>query len=116
MRRRLLTGERVVVERPTQTGVNSHQQPVYSWVPETVENVLTASGPRTDIPDTARPAGVVVVWTCHFPKTYTQPLAGCRVSVRGGEPLKVIGDPETFMDVNTPGDWNRPVELRRADG
>lgn len=112
----MITGESVVVERPEKVGTNAHNKPVYEWVSQTVENVLVAPGPRNDIPDTARPEGVVVAWNLHFPKGFSASLAGTRVRVRGGAPCMVIGDPQPYTEANTPTDWWMPVEVSRADG
>lgn len=111
-----ITGETVVVEREEETGRDRYDEPVYTWVPETVEDVLVEPGPRNDIPDTSRPAGTVVVWKLHFPKPYAKSLRGARIRVRGGEPCKVIGDPQSYTLENTPGRWWMPVEVSRADG
>lgn len=112
----MIVGEPVVVSRREQVGVNGHNQPVYEWVAETVDDVLVSPGARTDIPDTARPDGVVVAWTLHFPKGYAASLANARVSVRGGAAGDVVGDPQHYTEANTPTRWSLPVEVTRADG
>lgn len=113
----MIKGEQVTVYRRAKTGEDPGGNPVYEDVAEVVENVLTAPGPRDDVANAARrPEGVMVSWSLHFPKTFTGSLAGARVSVRGQEPARVIGDPGSYMDALTPGMWNRPVELERADG
>lgn len=111
-----MIGEKVVVERPVETGRNSHNQPIVEWVPETVDDVLVAPGPRADIPDTARPAGVVIAWNLHFPKTFTGSLRGARIRVRGGAPCEVVGDPQPYTLENTPTRWWMPVEVKNAKG
>lgn len=110
-----MIGETVVVERPVQTGENAHGDPIYSWSQETVKDVLVAPGAREDIPDATRPAGTVVAWQLHFPKTFTGDLRGARVRVRGGEPCPVIGEPHPYTLENTPTRWHMPVEVARAD-
>lgn len=117
----MLTGETVVLERPTEISRNAHGQPRYEWVPETVENVLVAPGPRNDIAldieHSARPEGVIVLYSLYWPKTFTGNLAGTRVRLKDeDEPLMIIGDPKPYPDANTPTEWNRPSEVRRADG
>ena len=109
-------GESVIVERHVEVGRNAHNQPIYEWAGEQVENVLVAPGPRNDIPDTARPEGVIVAWTLYFPKTFTGDLEGARVVVRGQEPCAVIGSPQRWPESLTPTDWNLPAEVSRADG
>lgn len=111
-----MIGEAVVVERQVQLGTNAHNQPIWGWSPEVVDDVLVAPGPRADITDAERPEGTVVAWNLHFPKTYSGSLRGARVSVRGGEPCKVVGDPQPYTLANTPTRWWMPAELERADG
>lgn len=112
----MITGETVTVERSEIVGRNAHNQPIREWVAQPVDNVLVSPGPRSDIPDTARPDGVVVAWTLHFPKTFVGDLRGARIAVRGGTPCRVIGDPQPYTLENTPTSWWMPVEVERADG
>lgn len=111
-----MIGETVIVETATETGRNAHNQPIIEWVPETIQDVLVAPGPRYDIPEAARPDGTVIAWTLHFPKTFTGQLRGARVRVRGGDPCDVVGDPQPFTPENTPTRWWMPVEVKRAKG
>lgn len=82
---------------------------------EPVDNVLVAPGPTADM-EAARPDGVTVALTLHFPKTYTASLEGC--SVEMPEPwegtYRVIGNPMPYM--RSPGPWNRPVEVEASHG
>lgn len=113
----MITGESVIVETHTAIGHDTHNEPIYEWVQQSVENVLVAPGPRTDIPDVARPEGVVVAYNLHFPKTFDGELEGGRIRLRDEpEPLLVIGAPRPYTLENTPTDWWMPVEVRRADG
>ena len=112
----MIRGEAVVVERWQETGRDPGNAPIREWVAETVENVLVAPGPRNDVVDSNRPDGVDVVFNLHFPKTYTADLTGCRISVRGQAPLAVVGSPWPYFGPNTPGAWDRPVEVSRIDG
>jgi len=112
----VITGESVVVHRDIQTGEDAHGEPIVETVTEDVENVLVAPGPRADIPDVFRPEGVTVAFNLHFPKPYDTDLSGARISVRGQEPLDVIGSPEPYTLANTPTLWWMPVEVSRADG
>ncbi len=81
---------------------------------ETSVAVLVQPGATADL-DATRPQGVTVAYTLHFPKTWTAPLRGCSCLVRG-ELFEVIGDPKPYTAANTPGDWNRAVEVTRTDG
>ena len=112
----MIVGETVVVERRQETGRDPGNSPIYDWVPETVEDVLVAPGPRDDVTDSTRPDGVEVKFTLHFPKGYPETLRGARVSVRGREPMAVIGDPTHYTEANTPGRWSMPCEVGKVAG
>lgn len=86
-------------------------------VHETVSGVVIAPGATADM-EASRPEGVTVAYTLHFPKTYTATLEGCSVTLPApwGGTYRVIGDPRPYMDVNTPGKWDRPVEVEAAHG
>ena len=111
-----MIGEQVVVSRRVQVGTDDLFEPVYEWQDETVDDVLVAPGPLADASDPQRPDGVRVVWQLHFPKGYPATLRGARVSVRGGAPLDVAGDPQPYTEANTPTRWSMPCELWRFDG
>lgn len=86
-------------------------------VTETVAGVVIAPG-ATDDMEASRPEGVTVAYTLHFPKTYTASLEGCSVTLPApwAGDYRVVGDPRPYMDANTPGEWNRPVEVEEAHG
>ena len=112
----MIVGETVVVERRVEVGRDPGNSPIYEWVPEVVENVLVAPGPRNDVTDSTRPDGVEVRFTLHFPKGCPETLRGARVSFRGKAPLDVIGDPAHYTEANTPGVWSMPCELGKVEG
>ncbi|NJI60948.1 hypothetical protein HCX50_16080 [Microbacterium oxydans] len=111
-----MIGETVTVLRRIDGPDNAHGEPTQTIDETNVDDVLVAPGPRADISDTARPAGTVVAWNLHFPKTFTGSLRGALIRVRGQAPCKVIGDPQPFTADNTPTRWWMPVEVTRADG
>lgn len=82
-----------------------------------VDGLLVAPGSTEDL-DASRPDGVSVALTVHFPKTWATSLRGCEIDL--AEPYsgryRVIGDPQPYMDANTPTTWHLPVEVERADG
>ena len=84
---------------------------------ETVDNVLVAPGATKEL-EAARPEGVDVAYSLHFPKTYTGTLEGCKVELPSPwtGTYRVIGDPREYMDVNTPTQWHMPVEVEAAHG
>lgn len=84
---------------------------------ETVRNVLVTPGRTSDL-DASRPEGVNVALTLHFPKGYGQRLEGCEVALTGdyAGTYRVVGDPLPYIEANTPGEWNLPVEVEEAHG
>lgn len=111
----LISGCAVEVLRRSTGAVDAHGNEVPSeWVSEPVANVLPQPGATSDL-DSSRPNGVTVSMTFHFPKTYTASLRGCLIRY-GGREYPVIGDPQTYLDANCPGEWNRPVECGVCDG
>lgn len=112
----ILKGTKVTVERRVEVGRDPGNNPIFEWQSEDVENVLVVPGPRADVETSARPYGTHVTFNLHFPKGYPATLRHARIRVRGGDPLDVIGDPQHYMEENTPGPWSMPVEVGRVDG
>lgn len=76
--------------------------------------------PSSEDMEAARPFGVELAYTLHFPKTFTASLEGCTVELPepwandGG--YRVVGDPRPLMDANTPGRFDRKVKVVAAHG
>lgn len=105
--------EEVVVIAPTET-YDELGDVADSTETRTPVQCLVAPGATVDL-DTTRPEGVTVAYTVHFPKTFTDSLRGCSVEVRGAV-YTVIGDPQAYAEGNTPGGFDRAVEVTRTDG
>ena len=110
----LIAGETVTVRTPT-IGYDEHMEEVPSWSARPVENVVVTPGATSDVLDSTRPDGTRIAFTLGFPKSFTAPLRGCRVLVRGIE-CAVIGDPQPYTAENVPGAWNYTAEVERVDG
>lgn len=108
------------VLRPGGPTFNRLGMPV-SGVPveEVVPGVLVTPGATADM-DASRPDGVTVACTLHLPKAYTSSVEGCRVMLpepwHEEDGYRVVGRPLAYMPGNTPGRWNRAVELEVAHG
>lgn len=108
----------VDVLRPVMGGCDALGNPVVdSYESETVSGVLIAPD-TTDGLGAERPEGYTDGLTLHFPKAYTASLLGCLVELPEPWPpvVRVIGDPQPYMDELTPGQWNRAARVVRADG
>ena len=112
----LLPSTSVTVVRPSESGsTDPFGSPIAGdSVRETVNGVLVTPGATADL-DASRPEGASVALTVHFPRGYGKPLKGCVVEY-AGEPYRVIGDPQPYMEAGVPGSWALPVEVERIDG
>jgi len=112
-----MIGETVVVIRRVEAGRDPANEPIYETTRTPVDDVLVAPGPRTDIRDGIRPDGVDIVYSLHFPKTFSEDLRGCFIEVRDeSTPYRVRGSPRPYTPENTPTRWHLPVEVERSDG
>ena len=111
-----MLGEAVEVLRRTQSGTDIMGEPVYTWGAETVDNCLVRPLTGSDLNDAMRPDGVRVRYNVAFPKTYEgrATLRGCKVSLRGCEPLFVVGEPDITNPCPTM--WDVVAEVGRVDG
>ena len=89
----------------------------YTYTSETVNNVLVAPGATQDL-DAARPEGVKVAYTLHFPKSFTGSLEGCIVTLPApwAGDYRVVGDPHPYIDIDCPTPWHLPAEVEEAHG
>ena len=110
-----MIGRTVIVRTEQETGRDPLNKPIVETVDEEVENVLVTPGPRTDVVESNRPAGVEVVFNLMFPKTFAGSLRGAQIGI-DGEFFAVIGDPRPFPIENTPTEWWMPAEVTRTDG
>lgn len=113
----MIRGTTVTVYTPYQTGTDRFNNVVYGLTGADVSDVLIAPG-ATDELEASRPEGVSVAYTLHFPKTYMQSLEGCEVELHApySGTYRVIGNPQPYMDANTPTRWHMPVEIEAAHG
>lgn len=114
----MISGTTVTVVHPGHGGRDRLGAPVVEFVGrEQVDGVLVSSGPTSDM-EAARPEGVTVAFTLHFPRTYVGSLAGCLVELPApwAGTYRVIGDPHPYMLANTPTPWAMPVEVEAAYG
>lgn len=113
----MISGTAVTVRTPTDGGTDRLGNPTRTWTTATVDNVLVVPGATLDL-EAGRPEGVSIAYTLHFPKSFTDSLEGCEVVLPApwSGTYRVVGNPTPYMDVNTPTQWNRPVEVEAAHG
>lgn len=109
-----MVGEQVVVFTPTYA-YDTNMDEVTTYAQSTVDDVLVDPSKGADVLSNTRLDGTRAYLTLHFPKTFTAPLRGCKVVVRGKE-YRVIGDPAPYTDANTPTRWHMPVDVEVVDG
>lgn len=114
----MISGVTVAVSRPLEPILDRFGNEITDvYVTESVDDVLVSPGP-TDELEAARPAGVTVAYTLHFPKTYNNPLEGCLVELPAPWEgvYRVIGSPAPYIADNTPTRWHMPAEVEAAHG
>lgn len=109
----------VELQRPSKTGTDRFNNATYEYTTETVDGVLVVPGATMEL-EAARPEGVNVAYTLHFPKDYVERLEGCFVTLPApwSGTYRVIGNPGQYMRDNTPSllPWGMPVEVEDAHG
>ena len=116
----MISGVTVTVEQRDRAARDGFGNDVERYsAPVDVDDVLVVPGACAEL-DSARPDGVRVALTLHFPATWRGSLRGARVSLpppwdRDGG-YAVVGDPMPYMGQNCPTGWRMPVEVTRADG
>ena len=113
----MISGTTVTVLTPYENGTDRFNNVVYGMTGADVDDVLIAPG-ATELLEAKRPEGAKVEFTLHFPKTFTGSLEGCEVELPApwGGRYKVVGNPQPYMDENTPTRWHMPVEVEAAHG
>lgn len=116
-----LAGERVTVWRPSTT-YDERMDPVTTWEPETVENVLFGRPSTEDVDEAMRQFGVRVQYALGIPKGYTASLRGCKVTRERDSGMDhppeyvVAGDPAPLPPELCPTPWNREALVGWVDG
>lgn len=112
-------GVSVNVLAPVKGAKDRFGNPTETFDPSTVHDVLVVPGATEDL-EASRPDGVLVAYTLHFPRSFTDSLEGCEIELPepwdDGNPYRVIGAPAPYMDANTPTRWHMQVEVEASHG
>lgn len=111
----MIRGTSVMVTKRTVASRDDMGEPVFSTTTTTVDNVLWHEASTDEMDESNRMFGVTCDLSLDFPKSFTDSLEGCLVTV-GGVEYRVLGDPKGYMPENTPTPWCRKVMAVRADG
>ena len=113
----MISGTTVTVLTPYTNGTDRFNNVVYGLTGAEVDDVLVSPA-STELLEAARENGVSVSYTLHFPKTFTGSLEGCEIELPApwSGRYRVVGNPQPYMDENTPTRWNRPVDVECANG
>ena len=112
-----MLGVQVTVKSPTQGQPDRFGNATYTYTSSTVDDVLVAPGATSDL-EASRPEGVTVAYTLHFPKSFTEKLEGCIVTLPApwAGDYRVVGDPHPYIDIDCPTPWHLPAEVEEAHG
>lgn len=111
----MIVGETVGVLRREKLGADRYGMAEWGgWEREDVAPVLFSPGASVDLAE-GRPEGKRIDATFHFPRGYGKSLKGCRIAYAGRE-WAVVGDPQPYMERNTPGEWTLPVGVEAVYG
>ena len=111
----MIRGETLCVLHPCMAESDAHGNvSAEEWEIEEVSNILFDPASTQDL-EVARANGVTSAATFHFPKGYEKSLKGCLIE-RAGVRWRVIGDPQPYLAINTPGGWNLAAECEVCDG
>ena len=113
----MISGVEVVVKTPTEGSPDRFGNATYAFTSQTVADVLVSPGATQEL-EASRPEGVAVAYTLHFPKSFTDTLEGCIVTLPApwAGDYRVIGDPRPYIGADTPTRWHLPVEVEAAHG
>lgn len=113
----MIKGVTVTVKSPIDGQPDRFGNVTRTYSSSDVANVLVSPGSTVEL-EASRPEGVTVSYTLHFPKSFNGSLEGCIVTLPApwAGDYRVIGDPRSYIDANTPTQWHIPVEVEAAHG
>lgn len=117
----LLHGETVTVLRPA-IAYDERMDPVATWTPEVIDNVLFGRPTTEQVDEVMRAYGVHAQYVLGIPKVYAASLRGCKVTRARDAELDdspeyvVAGDPQPLPPEMCPTPWNREAVVGWTDG
>ena len=110
-----IVGTTIQLLNKVQTGVDGFNRPIYTELPEAVENVLVGQPSAGEVTDTLNLYGKKTVYTLGIPKGDTHDWVDKTVLLP--EPFagryRTIGFPVAGIEANVPLSWNRKIQVER---
>lgn len=108
----LIKGITIKLYNKTQTGVDPFNRPIYTEVPEDIENVLVGHPDSEEIETTLNLTGRKVVYVLGIPKGDTHDWEDRTVEFWGMK-FRTIGMPTQGIEDMIPLSWNKKVKVER---
>lgn len=110
----MIQGMTVTLWNKTQTGSNAFGEPIYSWTPKEVENVLVSSPSAEEVTDTLNLTGRKIEYILGIPKGNTDEWENQIIEFFGHKFIS-IGIPEQGIEANIPLAWHKKVRVERYE-
>lgn len=109
-----IKGISVTLQKETLTGYDAFNNPIYSYTPTTVDNVLVAEPSTDDVTSALSLYGKKISYTLGIPKGDTNDWTDKEVSWTdaAGNTVKcrTFGFPVMGIEANVPGPWHKKVK------
>mgnify|MGYP007133759699 FL=1 len=109
-----IKGISVTLQKKTLTGHDAFNNPVYSYAPVTVDNVLVAEPSSDDVTSALSLYGKKISYTLGIPKGDTNDWMDTEVSWTdaAGNTVKcrTFGFPVMGIEANVPGPWHKKIK------
>ena len=107
-----MTGISIILYNKVQTGIDGFNRPIYTEVPETIEDVLIGEPTTDQVIDELNLSGKRLAYTLAIPKGDTHEWTDRKVEFFG-EVFRTFGKPTQGIDHLIPLNWNKKVKVER---
>lgn len=107
-----MTGISIILYNKVQTGIDGFNRPIYTEVPETIENVLIGEPTTDQVIDELNLSGKRLAYTLAIPKGDSHEWTDRKVEFFG-EVFRTFGKPTQGIDHLIPLNWNKKVKVER---
>ena len=107
-----MTGISIILYNKVQTGIDGFNRPIYTEVPETIENVLIGEPTTDQVIDELNLSGKRLAYTLAIPKGDSHEWTDRKVEFFG-EVFRTFGKPTQGIDHLIPLNWHKKVKVDR---